>query len=83
MGTANNSSGAAGSDPGEIIPSIPWLPAPDPGTDPSGGTRDVNGPCKDLMLFCFDPFDMFTFNPECFTCNSGMGCQDCVDLQAI
>jgi hypothetical protein len=48
-----------------------------------GGTRDANGPCKDLMLFCFDPFDMFTLNPECLTCNNGQGCMDCVDFQAI
>jgi hypothetical protein len=50
---------------------------------PTGGTRDPNGPCKDLQLFCFDPFDMFTLNPECFTCNNGQGCMDCVDFQAI
>jgi hypothetical protein len=60
------------------------MPAPSGGTPaPSGGTRDPNGPCKDLELFCFDPFDMFTFNPECLTCNSGQGCMDCVDFQAI
>jgi hypothetical protein len=55
------------------------------GTDDSSGngTRDPNGPCKDLDLFCFDPIDMFIFNPECATCNNGMGCQDCVAFQAI
>jgi hypothetical protein len=52
----------------------------DPGTT---GARDPNGPCKDLELFCFDPFDMFIFNPECFTCNSGMGCVACELFQAI
>ncbi|HKP59738.1 MAG TPA: hypothetical protein VJV78_23605 [Polyangiales bacterium] len=50
---------------------------------PPSGTRDPNGPCRDLMLFCFDPFDMFILNPECFTCNNGMGCQDCDFFQAI
>ena len=43
----------------------------------------MNGPCKDLNLFCFDPFDMFIFNPECTTCNNGMGCQACEAFQAI
>jgi hypothetical protein len=52
-------------------------------TDPGTGTRDPNGPCKDLELFCFDPFDMFIFNPECFTCNNGMGCVACELFQAI
>jgi hypothetical protein len=47
------------------------------------GVRDPNGPCRDLELFCFDPFDMFIFNPECFTCNNGMGCQACEFFQAI
>jgi hypothetical protein len=51
------------------------------GTTGSGG-RNVNGPCKDLNLFCFDPFDMFIFNPDCFTCNSGKGCQACVAFKA-
>jgi hypothetical protein len=54
-----------------------------PSTPPTTGSRDPNGPCKDLMLFCFDPFDMFTLNAECFTCNNGQGCMDCVDFQAI
>ena len=51
-------------------------------TGGSSSTRDPNGPCKDLNLFCFDPFDMFIFNPDCFTCNNGKGCQACVAFQA-
>ena len=43
----------------------------------------MKGPCKDLNLFCFDPFDMFILNPECFTCNGGQGCQACEFFQAI
>jgi hypothetical protein len=55
-------------------------PTPDAGTAPTGmgkpGAKD--GPCKDLMLFCFDPIDMFLFNPsDCLTCNGGKGCQGC------
>ena len=48
-------------------------------TSSSGsGTRDVNGPCKDLDLVCFDIFDMWIINPDdCATCNSGMGCEGC------
>jgi hypothetical protein len=37
---------------------------------------DPNGPCADLYLICFDIFDMW-INPECATCNGGMGCQGC------
>ena len=44
-------------------------------TTPDGG-RDVNGPCKDLYLLCFDFIDMW-INAECQTCNSGQGCQGC------
>ena len=51
--------------------------------DPELEGRDPAGPCKDLDLFCFDIFDMFIFNPECFTCNGGMGCQSCEAFQAI
>ena len=73
-GVAGNAAANSGSDGSDV--------ADDP-TAPSSGTRDVNGPCRDLQLFCFDPFDMFILNPECFTCNSGMGCQDCEAFQAI
>ena len=48
----------------------------------AGTGADPNGPCKDLQLFCFDPFDMFIFNPECFTCNNGMGCMTCIAFKA-
>lgn len=72
-GASGGSGGAAGDD-GSIDPSDPTQ---------SSGARDVNGPCKDLDLFCFDPFDMFIFNPECFTCNGGMGCQSCENFQAL
>lgn len=62
-------------------------PEPDAGVPDAAvdvpGARDPNGPCRDLELFCFDPFDMFIFNPECFTCNQGMGCQACEFFQAI
>lgn len=45
---------------------------------PSTGPRDVNGPCKDLELLCFDVFDMFIINPDdCVTCNGGKGCEGC------
>jgi hypothetical protein len=47
--------------------------APKPSTD---GGRDVNGPCKDLGLICFDFIDMW-INAECQTCNGGKGCQGC------
>jgi hypothetical protein len=50
-------------------------------TSGSGGA-DPKGPCKDLKLFCFDPFDMFIFNAACFTCNNGAGCKACVNFQA-
>ncbi|MFM2420520.1 MAG: hypothetical protein RL385_5243 [Pseudomonadota bacterium] len=53
--------------------------ASDAGTTPSttsDGGRDVNGPCKDLNLLCFDFVDMF-INAECLTCNGGKGCQGC------
>ena len=70
---ANGGGGGAAGDDSSVDPSDP----------PSSGTRDVNGPCKDLDLFCFDPFDMFIFNPDCFTCNNGMGCQSCENFQAI
>jgi hypothetical protein len=36
-----------------------------------------------LNLVCFDAIDMFILNPECYTCNGGMGCQDCELFQAI
>jgi hypothetical protein len=43
-----------------------------------GAPGDKSGPCKDLQLLCFDPIDMFIFNPsDCFTCNGGKGCQGC------
>jgi hypothetical protein len=58
-----------------------------PTTDAGSGTKtdaavgapgDKSGPCKDLQLLCFDPIDMFIFNPsDCFTCNGGKGCQGC------
>jgi hypothetical protein len=52
--------------------------------NPDGTTdRDVTGPCRDLDLFCLDDLDMFLLNPECFTCNSGMGCQSCEFFRAI
>jgi hypothetical protein len=51
------------------------------GSSGSGGASPT-GPCKDLKLFCFDPFDMFIFNPACATCNSGKGCQACINFQA-
>lgn len=47
-----------------------------------GAGADPNGPCKDLNLFCFDPFDMFIFNPQCFTCNNGQGCKACINFRA-
>jgi hypothetical protein len=82
--TAPDAGTAAGG--GFMFPDL--FPAPsDAGTTPTPssdggtaapGTRDVNGPCKDLELFCFDPFDMFIFNPsDCVTCNGGKGCQGC------
>ncbi|HEX5660820.1 MAG TPA: hypothetical protein VFX59_26685 [Polyangiales bacterium] len=44
----------------------------------AGAPGDKSGPCKDLQLLCFDPFDMFIFNPsDCLTCNGGKGCQGC------
>jgi len=56
------------------------------GTAGTGSTPstapDPKGPCKDLKLFCFDPFDMFIFNAACFTCNNGAGCKACVNFQA-
>ena len=52
--------------------------------NPDGTTdRDVTGPCRDLDLFCLDNLDMFLLNPECFTCNDGMGCQSCEFFRAI
>ncbi|HET6338080.1 MAG TPA: hypothetical protein VFG30_32885, partial [Polyangiales bacterium] len=51
--------------------------------DPDASGGGATGPCKDLQLFCFDIFDMFIFNPDCFTCNNGDGCMDCVDFLAI
>jgi hypothetical protein len=47
-----------------------------PAKSADAGPRDVNGPCKDLNLICFDIFDMW-INAECQTCNSGKGCQGC------
>ena len=58
----------------------------DDGNDQNpGGTtdRDVTGPCRDLDLFCLNNLDMFLLNPECFTCNGGMGCQSCEFFRAI
>ncbi|MET0287722.1 MAG: hypothetical protein ABW352_24755 [Polyangiales bacterium] len=53
-------------------------PKTDAGSGGMGAPGAKDGPCKDLMLFCFDPFDMFIFNPElCFSCNGGKGCQGC------
>jgi hypothetical protein len=67
----------AGKDAGGFDLSDLFPPAPDAGTAPAG-PRNVKGPCKDLQLFCFDPFDMFIINPsDCFTCNDGKGCQGC------
>lgn len=80
--SAGSASDAASdpSDPfGGLFPSDPApAPADDGGTKTGSGTaeRDVNGPCKDLQLICFDIFDMWA-NEECATCNSGMGCQGC------
>lgn len=51
--------------------------------DGDGTTRDVTGPCRDLDLFCLNDLDMFLLNPECFTCNDGMGCQTCEFFRAI
>jgi hypothetical protein len=60
----------------DLLPS-----AADGGTStgaPATGARDVNGPCKDLQLLCFDIFDMWIINPsDCGTCNAGKGCQGC------
>jgi hypothetical protein len=43
------------------------------------GGADPSAPCKDLMLPCFDIFDMWILNPQlCKTCNAGKGCQTCV-----
>jgi hypothetical protein len=88
---AGANSGAAGADTDIFGTDDPFGGAASGGATPGGGApsgstngaRDPNGPCKALNLFCFDPFDMFTLNPECFTCNNGMGCMDCVDFQAI
>ena len=52
-------------------------------SDADGSTRDVTGPCRDLDLFCLNNLDMFLLNPECFTCNDGMGCQTCEFFRAI
>jgi len=72
-----------GGDGGLTIPDLGGLfPASDAGSSPSttsdggAGGRDVNGPCKDLNLICFDFVDMF-INAECTTCNGGKGCQGC------
>jgi hypothetical protein len=69
-----------GGDAGLTLPDLGGLfPVSDAGTTPSttsDGGRDVNGPCKDLNLLCFDFVDMF-INAECTTCNGGKGCQGC------
>lgn len=61
-------------DLGTLFPSSDAGPAPTP--DAGTGARNVNGPCKDLNLLCFDFVDMW-INAECATCNSGKGCQGC------
>jgi hypothetical protein len=77
--------GAAGTSTSGAAGNTPATGGAGSSTDPGvpSGTPDPNGPCKDLNLFCFDPFDMFILNPECFTCNNGMGCQACELFQAI
>lgn len=64
---ASGRGGASGSDDG----------------DDQTPTRDVTGPCRALDLFCVNNLDMFLLNPECFTCNDGMGCQACEFFRAI
>jgi hypothetical protein len=70
----------AGTDSGGgfMLPDL--FPRNDAGTPPNAdggaGGRDVNGPCKDLNLICFDFIDMY-INAECFTCNGGKGCAGC------
>jgi hypothetical protein len=66
-GNAGSGTGTSGSDAG----------------GPGNGVPDPNGPCRDLDLVCFDAIDMFILNPECSTCNAGMGCQACELFQAI
>ncbi|MDB4975994.1 MAG: hypothetical protein JWN48_4335 [Myxococcaceae bacterium] len=63
---------------GFMIPNL--FPAtPDAGaTTTPAKTGAKDGPCKDLMLLCFDAVDMFIINPsDCMTCNGGKGCQGC------
>ena len=89
---AGQSGGGAGADAAGAGAGSAGAPpaSADAGTDSSttppttdANDRDPNGPCRDLELFCFDIFDMFIFNPECFTCNNGMGCASCENFQAI
>jgi hypothetical protein len=49
--------------------------------DAGDGTGDY-APCESLNLICFDVIDMFILNPQCFTCNNGLGCQTCDFFQA-
>jgi hypothetical protein len=72
----------AGKDAGGSFMLPDLFPTSDAGgskTDAAvGAPGDKSGPCKDLQLLCFDPIDMFLFNPsDCFTCNGGEGCKGC------
>jgi hypothetical protein len=60
--------------------SLPDAGPTPPATSGDGGIGKPgakDGPCKDLMLFCLEAIDMFLFNPDCFTCSGGKGCQAC------
>jgi hypothetical protein len=75
------SDAGAASDGGGLFPwpfpdLFPVAEAGAPNPNKPDGGRDVNGPCKDLNLLCFDFIDMW-INAECQTCNAGKGCQGC------